>query len=379
MANPRVTAKIGRSTPFKDYLKFLSIPEIPTLYTPDDHTLFTGTTLMPATQAKLNKLRAEFKSLQRNTRDIPWLGPIWWEFAPHVPLNADEFSDEDSEAEAEDDGNLIQFDDWLILDAMYRSRAMEWPGQGEAMVPGIDMANHNIPANVEFEVHPGTGEGLLLPKADSIIRLNEELYLSYGDHKSPVEFILSYGFLPDAAEPCVLIPLSLPDTDPLAPPKAAVSAVAGLAPGIRIYSEDLLPKWESEAVWLLIVNEEDGLGFEVARGEDGQRQIIMTWKEKETDVRDLKETLQKEEMWEVYLLRATVTILNKVDTKLEKLQEEVLKREAQRSIPPGESDSSEKKTLEDIADRLSIVEGELLVEAQDALLLEVSWQVYGHF
>jgi hypothetical protein len=98
----------------------------------------------------------------------------------------------------------------------------------------------------------------------------------------------------------------------------------------------------------------------------------MTWKEKETDVHELKGTLQKEEMWEVYLLRATVTVLNKVDAELEKLQEEVLKREVQHPVPPGESNRAEKKELEEIADRLSMVEGELLVLAQDALLLEVS-------
>src|ERR1700712_2267031 len=158
MSNPAVTAKIGRSTPFKDYLKFLSIPDIPTLYSPDHLSHFSGTTLIPATQAKLNKLRSEFKSLQRKTRQIPWLAPIWWEFLPQMSPDADEFYDEDSDEEEEDDGNLIQFDDWLILDAMYRSRAMEWPGQGEAMVPGIDMANHNVPSNVEFEVHSGTAE-----------------------------------------------------------------------------------------------------------------------------------------------------------------------------------------------------------------------------
>jgi hypothetical protein len=373
MSNPAVTAKIGRSTPFKDYLKFLSIPDIPTLYSPEDLSHFTGTTLMPATSAKLNKLRSEFKTLQRKTRQISWLAPIWWEFLPHMSPGVEELSDEDSdEEEEEEDGNLVQFDDWLILDAMYRSRAMEWPGQGEAMVPGIDMANHNIPPNVEFEVRGETSEGLLLPKKDAVIRQGEELCISYGDHKSPVEFILSYGFLPNAAEPCVLIPIALPDTDPLAPPKAAISAMADLAPGVRLYSEESVPKWDSEAVWLLIVNEEDGLGFEVSRDGDGQRQIIMTWKGQEINVRELKKTLEKEDMWDIFLLRATVTVLNKVDTQLERLQGEAVKREDRRQGPPKESNDSENGALKEIADRLSMVEGNLLVEAQETLLLEVS-------
>jgi hypothetical protein len=36
----------------------------------------------------------------------------------------------------------ITFDDWMQVDAMYRSRALEFPGVGDAMVPCVDMANH---------------------------------------------------------------------------------------------------------------------------------------------------------------------------------------------------------------------------------------------
>jgi hypothetical protein len=343
VANPNVKAKIGRSTPFIDYLKFLSIPPLPTLYSEAELALFAGTTLVPATEAKVEKLRSEFESLRRKTQQIPWLGPIWWEYSSSVAFDEHEFSDANA-TDDDDDGDghvsdMIQFDDWLVLDALYRSRGLEWPGEGEAMAPGIDMANHSIPANVEYEVLPETGEGTLIVKGGISPRDGEELNLSYGDHKSALEFLFSYGFLPEplSDDASMLLSLSLSDSDPLAPPKAAVSAAAGCAPGIRVYMSDGL-KWDSEALWLLIVNEEDGLGFTVAQKPDGQREILMTWKEDLTPLHELKSQLEKEELWEVFLLRATVTVLSRAEAQLVQLSEETEKlAELPRTVLPGSS------------------------------------------
>jgi hypothetical protein len=41
----------------------------------------------------------------------------------------------------EETGKLT-FEDWKQVDAMYRSRALDLPGTGHAMVPCVDMANH---------------------------------------------------------------------------------------------------------------------------------------------------------------------------------------------------------------------------------------------
>lgn len=75
---------------------------------------------MPAVRAKLNSLLREFESFRMATEDLRWCAKYWWD---------------------EDDG-LLNFEDWMRVDAMYRSRALEFPGVGDCMVPCIDMANH---------------------------------------------------------------------------------------------------------------------------------------------------------------------------------------------------------------------------------------------
>ena len=82
--------------------------------------MLQGTSLKPALEAKLKNLNDEFELLRSKTEGIPWCGRWWWD---------------------EDDG-LLDFDDWLQVDAMFRSRSLQYPELGICMVPCIDMANH---------------------------------------------------------------------------------------------------------------------------------------------------------------------------------------------------------------------------------------------
>lgn len=102
------------------YIKFLPLELLPTFWTDEERELLIGTSLAPATEAKLKALRREYDSVRSLTEVIPWCEKIWWNF----------------------DGGLLSFDDWMQVDAMYRSRALEFPGIGDSMVPVIDMANH---------------------------------------------------------------------------------------------------------------------------------------------------------------------------------------------------------------------------------------------
>ena len=56
----------------------------------------------------------------------------------------------------------------------------------------------------------------------------------------------------------MFLDLDIPDDDPLRPAKIYVSKVA---PGFRIFEKDGNIEWESDFVWLVVVNEEDGLDF----------------------------------------------------------------------------------------------------------------------
>lgn len=112
---------IGVSNPWTEYIKFL--PEsfdLPTFYTPEEYDLLQGTSLGTAVDAKMDSLGREFEHLRASTSNIPWCQRDWW---------------------SEETGQL-RFEDWKIVDAMYRSRALDLPGTGHAMVPCVDMANH---------------------------------------------------------------------------------------------------------------------------------------------------------------------------------------------------------------------------------------------
>ena len=113
--------QIGVSHPWTEYIEFL--PEhfcLPTFYTCTEREILQGTSLESALNAKLASLEQEFDRLREYTADVPWCRKYWWD---------------------EKTGRL-SFDDWKLVDAMYRSRALDLPGTGHAMVPCVDMANH---------------------------------------------------------------------------------------------------------------------------------------------------------------------------------------------------------------------------------------------
>ncbi|KKA20475.1 SET domain protein, partial [Rasamsonia emersonii CBS 393.64] len=113
--------RIGVSNPWSEYIKFLpaSVP-LPTFYTDDERSLLYGTSLKDAVDTKIASLEREFEHLRTSTAKIPWCAREWWDV----------------------DTGRLTFDDWKMVDALYRSRALDLPGTGHAMVPCVDMANH---------------------------------------------------------------------------------------------------------------------------------------------------------------------------------------------------------------------------------------------
>lgn len=114
--------KVGVINPWSEYIKFLprDIP-LPTLWTEDEAALLYGTSLRDAVEHKQLSLESEFERLRTATESIPWCNREWWD----------------------DETGRLDFEDWKIVDAMYRSRALDLPGTGHAMVPCVDMANHS--------------------------------------------------------------------------------------------------------------------------------------------------------------------------------------------------------------------------------------------
>lgn len=126
--------------------------DLPTFWSDEDLSLLHGTSLGPATSNKIKSLYREFDHLRDSTQTIGWCQKYWWD---------------------EIDG-LLQFDDWQQVDAMYRSRALEFPGIGDCMVPCIDMANH-ASGDLTGALYESSEDG------DGLLLLREGQNLNEGD------------------------------------------------------------------------------------------------------------------------------------------------------------------------------------------------------
>jgi hypothetical protein len=116
----------------------------------------------------------------------------------------------------------------------------------------------------------------------------------------------------------MFLDLDIPDDDPLRPAKVFVSTAA---PGFRIFENDDSINWESDFIWLVVINEEDGLDFRIRQTIDGNREIQAFWKERELDdTSKLREYLQEDPQWDVFQLRATVLLQNRVEVQIEAIQ-----------------------------------------------------------
>lgn len=117
----------------------------------------------------------------------------------------------------------------------------------------------------------------------------------------------------------MFLDLDIPDDDPLRPAKIFVSTAA---PGFRIFEKADGIDWESDFIWLVVINEEDGLDFKVRQTIDGKREIQALWKDTELDdTSKLREYLHGDPLWDIYQLRATVLLQGRVEMQIETLKD----------------------------------------------------------
>ncbi|KZM22075.1 hypothetical protein ST47_g6769 [Ascochyta rabiei] len=290
---------VGVLSPLTEYIKYLPDELLPTFWTEEEQELLTGTTLQPAVRAKLNSLLREFETVRTATESIGWCAKYWWN----------------------EDNGMVTFEDWMQVDAMYRSRALEFPGVGDCMCPCVDMANHaSGDATSALYETDQDGDGLLLLREGKNIEKEAEVTITYGDDKGACENIFSYGFLEDTMTSArvMFLNLDIPDDDPLRPAKIFVSTAP---PGFRIFEKSGTIDWESDFIWLVIVNEEDGLDFKVRQTVDGKREIQALWKDDDLDdTSKLRDYLRGDPLWDVYQLRATVLLQGRVEMQIETLE-----------------------------------------------------------
>lgn len=308
--------------------------------------MLRGTSLAPAIAAKMKSLEREFDSLRQQTASIPWCAEYWWD----------------------EDRGILSPDDWKQVDAMYRSRALEFPGIGDSMVPCLDMANHASGELTAARYETSSdGDALLLLRHEVQLQQGGEVTITYGDDKGACEMIFSYGFLEDGISDArdVFLDLAMAEDDPLG---RAKHAVASCAPGVRLSNRSGRVTWEGDYIWLICLNEEDGLQFRVVQTIDGDRQLEALFKDKplESTAR-LKEYLQVDLLWEVYRLRAVSIIQDRVEQQLKVLY----------SVADGGGDCDEvgdsqvRQRPREFAMRLRDLETRLLEQAYEDLEGEV--------
>lgn len=139
------------------YIKFLPFVELPTFWDQVDLDLLQGTSLAAAMTTKTNSLYREFEHLQVSTSHLEWCRKYWWD---------------------EVDG-IMDIDDWKQVDAMYRSRALEFPGIGDCMVPCVDMANHASGEDTRALYESNEeGDGLLLLRGGQNMQDGDEVTIT---------------------------------------------------------------------------------------------------------------------------------------------------------------------------------------------------------
>ncbi|RMZ80013.1 hypothetical protein DV738_g3079, partial [Chaetothyriales sp. CBS 135597] len=263
---------------------------LPTFYSEQERALLIGTSLEDALEQKLASLEKEFAHLQALTELIPWCQKLWW----------------DSE-----DGGL-QFEDWKLVDALYRSRALELPkGLGDSMVPVVDMANHSYSYNARFEVD-SNGDANLVVRDGMAISEGEEITIIYGCGGA-CEMLFSYGFMDASATSAreLFLDLSMPEDDPL---RAAKIRYAAMAPGVRLFEDQKgQVGWESDFVWWACVNEEDGLEFKVLQAYDQEPELKAFWKGRAFEAEELHTILMADSLRDIFVLRATVLVSQRVE------------------------------------------------------------------
>lgn len=219
---------------------------------------------------------------------------------------------------------MLGFTDWLEVDAMYRSRALEYPGIGHCMVPAIDLANHESGDGTTaiYELD-SNGNAILALREGKVLEPGDEVTISYGDEKGACEMLFSYGFLDHSmtSAEAAFLDLSLAPGDPLAFHKRRI---AGCAPGVKLVDAgDEQIDLQGDFIWLLCVNGDDGLHFDIARLVDGSEEIEAFFGEAElTDgAAGLRRLLASSPLWDVYQLRAVAILQDRIFQQLQTLDD----------------------------------------------------------
>lgn len=248
-----------------------------------------------AVDAKLASLVKEFDEVRHLSSELPFWQAYLWE------------------------KEVAKVEDWALLDAWYRSRCLELPHSGHAMVPCLDLANHSHEPNALYDETSG-GDAVLLPRTGCATDRGGEITISYGAAKSAAEMLFSYGFIDDnEINSEMTLPLEASEDDPLA--RAKLHAYEG-SPAVRLSRTEGSVEWNSKFVHLAILNEEDGLEFRIQQDMSGGRQLRVFWQEQDvtSQAGDFESLTQSHPLRPIFRLRAVAVLQERVQQQLERIQ-----------------------------------------------------------
>ncbi|KAG5935633.1 hypothetical protein E4U59_005510 [Claviceps monticola] len=306
-------------------------------------------------KAKLATLQTEFELLHDLSEDLPFWNTLFW---------AQE---------------TILLEDWLLVDAWYRSRCLELPTSGTAMVPALDMVNHSGQPSALYEEEEGTEDAVLLIRPETSVSEGKEITISYGEAKSASEMLFNYGFVdPSSSVSTMTLHLHpLPD-DPLAGAKVHIfndAKVVKLSLEAGNEEQDRRCRWDSPFIYLICLNEEDGLSFQLLQDTEGNRSLRLFWQEEDVTQRadDFENLIKGHELCQVFRLRAVTIILQTVEEQLAGIRSGSCDAEPEASQADGTLSSdciAATQLLKDVEEKLLIKAVESLSHERDALLAD---------
>jgi hypothetical protein len=258
--------------------------------------------------------------------------------------------------------NTLSQVDWFSIDAWYRSRCLELPSNGACMVPCLDLANHSGNANAYYEQN-ADGDVTLLLRPDQELATHDEICISYGENKSAAEMLFSYGFIDQTSQETNSLVLDMQpmEDDPLG--KAKIAAFFG-PPTLLIRRQGNKVHWEGTCVYLLCLNEEDGLEFKLLQQTDGSSyDLEVFWQESNvTNIAGhFEDLIRQHELGDVFTLRAIALVQDRIRQQLERLY-------ASEDFVQDLSDSPQvDKARGSLAIELRSLETQLLEQAYNAM------------
>jgi hypothetical protein len=188
------------------------------------------------------------------------------------------------------------------------------------MVPCLDLVNHSREASAYFEENK-KDEVTLLLRSGTTVPAGHEVTIDYGQGKSAAEMLFSYGFIdPEIPARRLVLPVEPMDDDPLAKAKLHVF---GSSPTLEIEdSDDGIVKWSAPFVYLMCLNEEDGLQFGLLQENDGSRDLRLYWQDE--DVTGKSDTFEAlvggHDLSPIFKLRAVTVVLEQVQQQITVLE-----------------------------------------------------------